>query len=85
MSTTSTTSDHAPDLRARAIHAAEELYWLHSSLGLLGNVCFFVGSVFFLFEPLKTAGIWLFIVGSLGMLLGSIGQKVTQLERDDDS
>lgn len=54
--------------------------WVHTILGLIGNTCFVVGSVFFLFEPVKTAGIWLFVVGSLGMLLGSVGQAVVNWE-----
>ena len=54
----------------------DDYEWVHTLLGLIGNVAFFVGSVFFLFEPLKTAGIWLFIVGSFGMLVGSVGRVV---------
>ena len=81
-----TTTQLSPDrrrLRDRAVAVAEDLHWLHTSLGLIGNVCFFVGSILFLFEPAKVVGVWLFIVGSLGMLLGSVGDKVTQLEHDD--
>ncbi len=70
-------------LRNRAIDFTERFHWLHTTLGLIGNVSFFVGSVFFLFEaPVKTAGIWLFIVGALGMMLGSIGDAVVKLEHD---
>lgn len=69
-------------LRAAAIDLAEEFHWLHTSLGLIGNVSFFVGSVFFLWESTKLAGTWLFIVGAFGMLLGSIGDKVAELEDD---
>lgn len=77
------TADHDRSLRHRAVEVAETFHWLHTSLGLLGNVAFFVGSVFFLFESLKTAGVWLFILGSLGMLLGSIGDEVAELEDDE--
>lgn len=78
----STTTRPAPPgtVRARLVAWLEEFHWIHTSLGLVGNVCFFVGSVFFLWEATKLAGVWLFIVGSLGMLLGSIGDKVVQLE-----
>ena len=76
--------DRPAGLRERAIALAEDFHWLHSTLGLVGNVCFFVGSVLFLWEATKLPGVWLFIVGSLGMLLGSIGDKVTQLEHRDD-
>jgi len=40
--------------------------WIHTGIGLLGNGAFLVGSVCFLWEPLKTAGIWLFIIGAAG-------------------
>ena len=50
--------------------------WVHTLLGLVGNVAFFVGSIFFLFESLKTPGVWLFIIGSFGMLIGSVGRVV---------
>lgn len=53
--------------------------WVHLGLGLIGNASFFVGSVFFLYESLKTAGIWLFIVGSAGMLIGSLGSATVKL------
>lgn len=53
--------------------------WVHLTLGLIGNVCFVVGSVFFLYETLKTAGVWLFIVGSGGMLIGAIGSALVRL------
>lgn len=87
MSTTSahTGSTRQVSLRARVVAWLEEFHWFHTSLGLLGNVCFFVGSVLFLWETTKAVGVWLFIVGSLGMLLGSVGDKAVQLEhRSDD-
>jgi hypothetical protein len=71
-----------PTLRGRAVALVERFHWLHTSLGLLGNLCFFVGSVLFLWESAKLVGIWLFIVGSLGMLLGSLGDAVVKLEGD---
>lgn len=60
-------------MESRLLAVLEQFHWLQMTLGLIGNVSFFVGSVMFLFEPLKTAGIWLFIVGSFGMLMGTIG------------
>ena len=54
--------------------------WIHISLGILGNVAFVIGSIFFLWESLTTAGIWLFILGSLGMLMASIGSAIVQAE-----
>lgn len=55
--------------------------WFHLAMGLLGNTAFVVGSVFFLWESLKPAGVWLFIIGSAGMLLGSIGAAIVSYER----
>ncbi|MDS0294369.1 YrhK family protein [Halogeometricum luteum] len=57
--------------------------WVHLGLGLIGNVLFFVGSVFFLYEPLKRLGIYAFIVGSFLMLVGSVGQAVVRYESND--
>lgn len=59
---------------------------VHTGLGLAGNLAFLVGSVFFLLESLKTAGVWLFIVGAAGMLIGSIGRAIIDVHdaRDTD-
>ncbi|MAR91773.1 MAG: YrhK family protein [Pseudomonadota bacterium] len=55
--------------------------WVHLSLGLIGNVAFFVGSVLFLpqLEPWKVVGTWLFIVGSFLMMIGSIGRLLVDI------
>ena len=55
--------------------------WIHVSLGLFGNLCFFVGSVLFLpaLEPWKLTGVWLFIVGSFCMLVGAVGRALVDL------
>ena len=57
--------------------------WIHTTLGLTGNSLFLVGSVLFLWSSLQTAGVWLFIVGSAGMLIGSIGGAVVEAEERD--
>lgn len=57
-----------------------EYQWIHIGLGLLGNTCFVLGSVFFLHESLKLPGTWLFVVGSLGMLVGSVGSAIVRFE-----
>lgn len=54
--------------------------WIHTILGIFGNTCFFIGSVFFFYESLKTAGIWLFVCGSLGMLADSLGEAIIKIE-----
>lgn len=58
-----------------------EYKWIHMGLGLLGNLAFVIGSVMFLYESLKQTGTWLFIVGSAGMLIGSLGNALIQWER----
>ena len=57
---------------------ARDYQTISQALGMAGNAMFFVGSIFFLFEPLKTAGIWLFIIGSFGMLVDSVGGKLVK-------
>lgn len=58
-----------------------EYGWVHMALGLLGNVAFFVGSILFLpaFEPLKTVGVWLFIIGAGFMLIGAVGRLLVDI------
>lgn len=58
--------------------------WIHTGLGLMGNLAFLVGSVLFLWESTKQAGIWLFIVGASGMLVGSIGRALVDASEDSD-
>ncbi|MGK7296740.1 MAG: YrhK family protein [Candidatus Wenzhouxiangella sp. M2_3B_020] len=59
--------------------------WIHVSLGLFGNLCFFVGSVLFLpaLEQWKLTGVWLFIVGSFFMLVGAAGRALIDLWEAD--
>lgn len=52
--------------------------WFHTGVGIAGNLMFFVGSVLFIFEATKVAGIWLFILGSFGMLVGSVGRAIVK-------
>ncbi|MCU7556029.1 YrhK family protein [Alteromonas sp. ASW11-19] len=58
-----------------------EYGWIHISLGLFGNITFFVGSILFLptFEEYKTLGVWLFIIGSFFMLIGSLGRLLVDI------
>lgn len=60
--------------------------WVHLSLGLLGNIAFFVGSILFLptFESYKIVGVWLFIIGSFFMMIGAIGRLLVSLWSDED-
>lgn len=59
----------------------QEFGWIHSGIGLIGNVTFLAGSVLFLpaFEPLKTLGVWLFIVGATLMLVGTLGDLMVKV------
>jgi hypothetical protein len=56
----------------------DDFEWIHITLGLIGNLTFFVGSIFFLQESLKIEGTWLFIIGSFLMLIGSIGNGLVR-------
>lgn len=78
----SSTQQATRDLHKKALGTTlRDFPWVHLGLGLVGNACFFVGSIFFFYESLKTAGIWLFVIGSLGMLLGSIGEFLVKVEK----
>jgi FixJ family two-component response regulator len=52
-------------------------------LTILGNITFLLGSVAFLDETWKSAGVWLFIVGSVCMVIDSSlqRQQTQQLKR----
>ncbi|GAB3567883.1 hypothetical protein GCM10027445_16890 [Amycolatopsis endophytica] len=54
---------------------------VHLAIGVVGNIVFFVGSVLFVSPSLELLAIWLFIIGSFGMMLGAIGQAVYIHER----
>lgn len=61
--------------------ALRDFPWIHLGIGLFGNLLFFVGSIMFFWSSVKTLAIWLFVIGSLGMLLGSIGELLVRVER----
>ena len=54
---------------------------IHLTVSMLGNTTFAIGSVLFFFHSLQRAGLWLFIIGSFGMLLGSLGEAFVRYER----
>ncbi|MGF1450960.1 MAG: YrhK family protein [Opitutales bacterium] len=62
--------------------------WVHLGIGLVGNIAFFVGSIFFLprFEHIQVWGTWLFIVGAFLMAVGSVGRLLLSIwkEPSDD-
>jgi len=59
--------------------------WIHTSLGVFGNIAFFVGSVLFLprFEEYLVTGVWLFILGSGFMLIGAVGNLILKVYEND--
>lgn len=52
--------------------------YIHTGLGICGNVAFVVGSVLFFqrFEQWHTLAVWLFVVGSTLMLIGALGSAL---------
>jgi len=57
----------------------------YTGLGIMGNAAFLIGSIFFLFDSLYTAGVWLFIVGAAGMLVGSVGSAFVKRKSNGSS
>lgn len=55
--------------------------WVHTLIGVFGNLTFFVGSIFFFWPSWQTAGVWLFVIGSLAMLVGAVGAALARWER----
>ncbi|HEX7047778.1 MAG TPA: YrhK family protein [Gammaproteobacteria bacterium] len=53
-----------------------EYGWIHFGIGLIGNILFVVGSAYFMFYGNKEAGMLAFFAGSVGLLLGKIGEAV---------
>lgn len=47
--------------------------WVSATIGVIGNLAFFAGSLFFAFDVQIPAKI-LFVVGSLGMLIRALGR-----------
>jgi len=64
-------SDRPHPIRAAARHFG----WVHTMLGLIGSICFF-------WESTKTIGIWLFVIGAAGMLIGSAGEAIAESPDD---
>jgi hypothetical protein len=59
----------------------QDFGWIHHSIGLFGNINFFLGSILFLkqLEEYKMTGVWMFIVGSFGMMIGAIGRLLVDI------
>ncbi|MGO1201389.1 MAG: YrhK family protein [Dermabacteraceae bacterium] len=61
---------------------AHDYPWFHRWMGLIGNTAFVLGSIFFLFPDLLIPGTWIFILASSGMMIDSIGEKLSHRERE---
>ncbi|MGB3828746.1 MAG: YrhK family protein [Ornithinimicrobium sp.] len=59
----------------------EDYEYIHTGLGLIGNLMFVVGSVFFYkaFEQYYTLAVSLFVVGSAFMFIGALGSALRRL------
>jgi len=62
--------------------AAYEYPWFHRWMGLIGNVSFVIGSIFFLSSRLEFTGTWIFILASTGMMIDSFGEKLVHRETE---
>ena len=60
--------------------------WIHTAIGAIGNFIFFIGSIFFLpqFKSMLVVGVWLFILGSLLMMLGAIGEFFVKIYEGEE-
>lgn len=59
----------------------QEYEYIHTVIGIIGNLLFVVGSVLFFkaFEPYYTLAVALFVVGSACMFIGSLGSGLRRL------
>lgn len=69
--------------RKRQIIIHHRYEWLHIINDFLLAIWFLIGSIFFLFSSLTIAGTWLFILGSMQMLMGPIIRTAHKLHVKD--
>ncbi|MAX00852.1 MAG: hypothetical protein CMN72_14675, partial [Sphingomonas sp.] len=55
--------------------------YIHLGLGLIGNAMFLIGSILFFreFDAWYHVAVWLFVLGSAGMLIGALGKAATDI------
>ena len=60
--------------------------WIHTAIGAIGNFIFFIGSILFLpsFKSMLVVGVWLFITGSLLMMMGAIGEIFVKIYEGEE-
>ncbi|SDY71345.1 YrhK family protein [Citreimonas salinaria] len=72
----------------------QDFGWIHTGLGMFGNISFFVGSIMFLPSlgtwravgmEWQTIGVWLFIVGAFFMLVGALGNFLVKIYEKKDA
>lgn len=62
----------------------DQYEWIHTWIGIAGNVLFVLGSIMFMSEQNRSVGTWLFIVGSTAMLIGNVGRALVDVHRGSD-
>lgn len=58
-------------------HFFKQYEWIHLTIGIIGSLLFFTGSVLF-FHSHEFIAMILFMIGSFGMLLGNIGSALVR-------
>lgn len=70
---------HVTRSRDRVLQKFVRKYsWIHLGLGLTGNILFVIGSSLMLAERTRQLAIWFFLAGSIGMLLGRLGEGIAR-------
>jgi len=59
----------------------KEYEHIHTTIGIVGNLLFVVGSVLFFktFDQYYTLAVWMFVLGSVCMLIGAMGSGLRRL------
>jgi len=57
---------------------AVEHEWVQDAAGILGNLCFLIGSILLLRDSMKTWGIWLFVAGAAGMTIAACASALVR-------
>lgn len=59
----------------------QDYEYVHTVMGIVGNLLFVVGSVLFFktFEQYYALAVWMFVVGSAFMFIGSVGDALRRM------
>lgn len=74
-------SDQTPEMLRLVALWVKDNQAIHTVIGLVGSTTFFVGSILFISDTTVLAGTILFIIGSLFMLVGSVGDAIVKREK----